>query len=91
MVNNEEDAQYTVVHIGEGRERTAALLDVASAMTGVGCIIHEAVIQVRGMPYPSILQGHWSKCCALCPRTMHRTCALCKSKTHPRSSILALT
>ena len=47
VVNNEEDAQYTVVHIGEGRERTAALLDVASAMTGVGCIIHEAVIQAR--------------------------------------------
>lgn len=46
MVSNEEDGQYTVVNIGEGRERTAALLDVASAMTGVGCIIHEAIIQV---------------------------------------------
>ena len=46
-VNNEESAQFTVVTIAEGRERTAALLDVASAMTGVGCVIHEAIIQAR--------------------------------------------
>ena len=53
-VNNEESGEYTVATIDEGRERrTAALLDVASAMTGVGCIIHEAIIQARCVPSPA--------------------------------------
>jgi hypothetical protein len=57
-VNNEESAQYTVVTIEEGRERTAALLDVASAMTGVGCVIHEAIIQARCVyPHVFTLEG----------------------------------
>ena len=49
-VSNEESGEYTVVTIEEGRERTAALLDVASTMTGVGCVIHEAIIQACRPP-----------------------------------------
>ncbi|CAL8470964.1 g10506 [Coccomyxa elongata] len=44
-VDNEEDEKFTVVTIAEGKERVTALLDVASAMTGIGVIIHEAIIQ----------------------------------------------
>lgn len=47
LVDNEEDEHYTVVKISEGKERTTALLEVASAMTGVGVVIHEAIIQVN--------------------------------------------
>jgi hypothetical protein len=46
VVDNEEHKQYTVVRISEGKERTTALLEVASAMTGIGVLIHEAIIQV---------------------------------------------
>lgn len=45
VVDNEEDEKFTVVNICEGKERVTALLDVASAMTGIGVIIHEAIIQ----------------------------------------------
>ncbi len=46
-MDNEEDEKFTVVTIAEGKERVTALLDVASAMTGIGVIIHEAIIQAR--------------------------------------------
>ena len=36
----------TVVTINERKDSSAALLDVASAMTGIGVLIHEAIIQV---------------------------------------------
>lgn len=49
LVDNEEDKQFTVVRISEGKERTTALLEVASAMTGIGVVIHEAIIQVSAM------------------------------------------
>jgi hypothetical protein len=34
------------VRAAQNRERASALLEVASAMTGIGIVIHEAVIQV---------------------------------------------
>ncbi|KAK9821466.1 hypothetical protein WJX81_006037 [Elliptochloris bilobata] len=44
-INNEAHSEYSVVTIAENRERASALLEVASAMTGIGIVIHEAVIQ----------------------------------------------
>lgn len=58
LVDNEDDEKFTVVTIGEGKERVTALLDVASAMTGIGVIIHEAIIQVR-LPSTFSLPGRW--------------------------------
>ena len=46
LVDNEAEPDLTVVTINERKESTAALLDVASAMTGIGVLIHEAIIQV---------------------------------------------
>ena len=47
LVDNEAEPGLTVVTINERKDSTAALLDVASAMTGIGVVIHEAIIQVR--------------------------------------------
>ena len=49
LVDNEAEQDLTVVTINERKDSTAALLDVASAMTGIGVVIHEAIIQV---PFP---------------------------------------
>ena len=46
LVDNEADPGLTVVTINEREDSSAALLDVASAMTGIGVLIHEAIIQV---------------------------------------------
>ena len=46
IVDNEAEEDLTVVVINERKDSTAALLDVASAMTGIGVLIHEAIIQV---------------------------------------------
>jgi hypothetical protein len=46
IVDNEAEKDLTVVVINERKDSTAALLDVASAMTGIGVVIHEAIIQV---------------------------------------------
>ena len=46
LVDNEAEPGLTVVTINERKDSTAALLDVASAMTGIGVLIHEAIIQV---------------------------------------------
>ena len=45
-MDNEAEKHLTVVTINERKDSTAALLDVASAMTGIGVVIHEAIIQV---------------------------------------------
>ncbi|CAL5228765.1 g11954 [Coccomyxa viridis] len=45
VVDNEAEPDLTVVTINERKESSAALLDVASAMTGIGVLIHEAIIQ----------------------------------------------
>ncbi|CAK0782542.1 hypothetical protein CVIRNUC_005760 [Coccomyxa viridis] len=45
LVDNEAEQDLTVVTINERKDSTAALLDVASAMTGIGVVIHEAIIQ----------------------------------------------
>lgn len=46
VVDNEAEDDLTVVIIKDRKDSTAALLDVASAMTGIGVLIHEAIIQV---------------------------------------------
>lgn len=46
VVDNEAEPDLTVVTINERKDSSAALLDVASAMTGIGVLIHEAIIQV---------------------------------------------
>lgn len=50
LVDNEAEQDLTVVTINERKDSTAALLDVASAMTGIGVVIHEAIIQVLFPP-----------------------------------------
>ena len=50
LVDNEAEKDLTVVTINERKDSTAALLDVASAMTGIGVVIHEAIIQVLFPP-----------------------------------------
>ena len=50
LVDNEAEKELTVVTINERKDSTAALLDVASAMTGIGVLIHEAIIQVAFHP-----------------------------------------
>ncbi len=60
VVDNEEDEKFTVVSIAEGKERVSALLDVASAMTGIGVIIHEAIIQASTALHPCRQTPHIS-------------------------------
>ncbi|KAK9830186.1 hypothetical protein WJX72_010186 [[Myrmecia] bisecta] len=45
LVDNQEDEKYTIVTFNEATEKGGNLLEVASAMTGVGVTIAEAVIQ----------------------------------------------
>ena len=49
-----------MVTINERKDSTAALLDVASAMTGIGVVIHEAIIQV---PFPPVTHVNSARRC----------------------------
>lgn len=66
VINNEHE-QYSVIRLG-GSYGPGALLQIASAMTGVGVSIHEAVIQVcKASTCAGVLHGaeqrKRSKCC----------------------------
>ena len=71
VVDNEAEPDLTVVTINERKESSAALLDVASAMTGIGVLIHEAIIQVEllhlsqyAMRGSCLCIAFWGACCA---------------------------
>ena len=74
VVDNEAEPDLTIVTINERKESSAALLDVASAMTGIGVLIHEAIIQVllRGIVHAHMQQD-------VCTRAVFQIVSRCAS------------
>ena len=55
-LTNKEHEEYSVVSVVSEPGKKGFLLELASAMTGLGVVIHEAIIQVKVM-YKHVIQS----------------------------------